>query len=301
LNKNRTEKRKPTYERKKSRIGFFFVLPWFFGTVFFFLRPLVESILYSFGEYEVTDSGYTVSVTGFSHYITMFTKDPDYIRNITSSMKNMALQVPVVLIFSLFIAVVLNKKFIGNTAAKAVFFLPIIVANGAILGIINGDVFAQGISEAGKVSHMFKSEFLSTLLLESGTNQELVNIATGMVDSVFSLIWKSGIQILIFTAGLKTISDSMYEVAKIEGATAWEVFWKVTFPMVSPMIFVNLIYTMVDNFVDFTNPVITQINRMSRMMLVEQSSAMAWFYFLVVMVAIGLIYAVINRRIYYHI
>ena len=293
--------RHSTYERRKARVGFVFIIPWIIGTVFFFFRPLVESMMYSLGAYEITDTGYTIRLTGFSHYIEIFTEDANYVRNLTDALKNMALQVPVILIFSLFMAILLNQKFVGRTAARAVFFLPIIIGNGVILSIINGDVFAQSMSASSEVSHMFQSTFLGTLLLESGMNQELVTMATGLVDSVFQLIWKSGIQILIFIAALQTVSDSMYEVAKIEGATGWETFWKVTFPIISPMIIVNMIYTVIDSFVDLDNPVMAQIDSLSQQMLIELSSAMAWFYFLVVLLLIGLIYLLVNRRVFYQV
>jgi ABC transporter, permease protein len=293
--------RHSTYERRKARVGFVFIIPWIIGTVFFFFRPLVESMMYSLGAYEITDTGYTIRLTGFSHYIEIFTEDANYVRNLTDALKNMALQVPVILIFSLFMAILLNQKFVGRTAARAVFFLPIIIGNGVILSIINGDVFAQSMSASSEVSHMFQSTFLGTLLLESGMNQELVTMATGLVDSVFQLIWKSGIQILIFIAALQTVSDSMYEVAKIEGATGWETFWKVTFPIISPMIVVNMIYTVIDSFVDLDNPVMAQIDSLSQQMLIELSSAMAWFYFLVVLLLIGLIYLLVNRRVFYQV
>ena len=91
------------------------------------------------------------------------------------------------------------------------------------------------------------------LLYETGINMTLINSVTAIVDSLFELIWKTGIQQLIFLAGLQTINASMYEVAKIEGATGWETFWKVTFPMISPMLLINIIYTLIDSFTDYSN------------------------------------------------
>lgn len=292
--------RHSTYERRKARVGFVFIIPWIIGTVFFFFRPLVESMMYSLGAYEITDTGYTIRLTGFSHYIEIFTEDANYVRNLTDALKNMALQVPVILIFSLFMAILLNQKFVGRTAARAVFFLPIIIGNGVILSIINGDVFAQSMSASSEVSHMFQSTFLGTLLLESGMNQELVTMATGLVDSVFQLIWKSGIQILIFIAALQTVSDSMYEVAKIEGATGWETFWKVTFPMITPMILVNAVYTIIDSFTTESNVVMTFISKKySSTNGQVLSSAMSWIYFMIVIVIVSVIAAIISAFVFY--
>ena len=289
-----------TYEQKKSRVAYLFLIPWVIGTVFFFIRPLVESVMYSLGSYKITDAGYSIKITGFSHYADIFTDDADYIRNIVGSLQSMLLTVPAIVLLSLFLAIVLNQKFMGRTVLRAIFFLPILVGSSAIMSIINGDVFAQSMSSGSSVSHLFQSDFLQSVLLESGMAQNMVTMATSLVDSVFKLIWKSGIQILIFIAGLQTISDSMYEVAKIEGATAWECFWKVTVPMLSSTILLNLIYTIVDSFVDFSNVVMEQIDALSKEMFIELSSAMAWFYFLIVLVFIVIVYALVNRRVFYY-
>ena len=289
-----------TYEQKKSRVAYLFLIPWVIGTVFFFFRPLIESVMYSLGSYEITDTGYTIKLTGFSHYVEIFTSDADYIRNITKSLQSMVLTVPSIVLLSLFISIILNQKFRGRTAFRAIFFLPILVGSSAIMSILNGDVFAQSMSSGTHVSYLFQSDFLKSVLLESGIAENVVTTATGLVDSVFQLIWKSGIQILIFIAGLQNISDSMYEVAKIEGATAWECFWKVTVPMLSSTILINLIYTIIDSFVDFSNPVMKQIDTLSKQMYIEMSSAMAWFYFLIVLILIIIVYALINRKVFYY-
>lgn len=290
-----------TYEQKKRRVAYLFLIPWMIGTIFFFFRPLIESVIYSLGTFEITDSGYHISVTGFFHYIEIFTGNADYLRNITQALQNMILSVPAIVLLSLFLAVLLNQKFAGRTIFRSIFFLPILIGSSALMSLISGDVVASSIMSDSSVSHLFQSNFLQSVLLESGVAENLVSGVTSLVDSVFELIWKSGIQILIFLAGLQTISDSLYEVAKIEGATAWECFWKVTVPMLSSTILINLIYTIVDSFVDYSNPVMKQIDTLSKQMFIEESQAMAWFYFLVVLAFIGVIYALLNRHVFYYI
>lgn len=289
-----------TYEQKKRRVAYLFLIPWMIGTIFFFFRPLIESVIYSLGTFEITDSGYHISVTGFSHYIEIFTGNADYLRNITQALQNMILSVPAIALLSLFLAILLNQKFAGRTIFRSIFFLPILIGSSALMSLISGDVVASSIMSDSSVSHLFQSNFLQSVLLESGVAENLVSGVTSLVDSVFELIWKSGIQILIFLAGLQTISDSLYEVAKIEGATAWECFWKVTVPMLSSTILINLIYTIVDSFVDYSNPVMKQIDTLSKQMFIEESQAMAWFYFLVVLAFIGVIYALLNRHVFYY-
>ncbi len=293
-------KKNTTYEQRKSRVAYLFLIPWIIGTVFFFFRPLVESVMYSLGTYEILDNGYNITITGFDNYREILSGDAEYVRNITAALEKMALSTPAIVLLSLFLAIILNQKFFGRTVARAVFFLPVLIGGSAIMSIINGDVISQSMSSGAKVSQLFQSSFLQSVLLESGLTEGVVRTATNLVDSVFQLIWKSGIQIMIFLAGLQTISDSLYEVAKIEGATAWECFWKVTFPMLSSTILINLIYTVVDSFIDFENPVMIQINSTTRQMFIEQSSAMAWFYFLIVLVVIIVVYALVNRHVFYY-
>ena len=289
-----------SYERKKRRVAYWFLLPWMIGTVFFFFRPMIESVMYSLGTFSITDEGYSVTVTGFSHYIEIFTGDADYIRNILDSFKNMLLTVPTIVMLSLFFAILLDRKFRGRTFFRALFFLPVLVGSSALLSMIGGDVVADNMISAGSVSHLFQSSFLQSVLRESGVAESVVSSLTALVDSVFSLLWKSGIQILIFLAGLSGIPDSLYEVASIEGATKWECFWKVTFPMLSSTLLIGLIYTIVDSFTDNADPVMAQIDTLSKQMFIEESQAMAWSYFGLVLIVIVAVYLLVDRHVFYN-
>lgn len=289
-----------SYEQKKRRVAYWFLLPWMIGTVFFFFRPMIESVMYSLGTFSITDEGYSVTVTGFSHYIEIFTGDADYIRNIMDSFKNMLLTVPTIVMLSLFFAILLDRKFRGRTFFRALFFLPVLVGSGALLSMIGGDVVADNMISAGSVSHLFQSSFLQSVLRESGVAESVVSSLTALVDSVFSLLWKSGIQILIFLAGLSGIPDSLYEVASIEGATKWECFWKVTFPMLSSTLLIGLIYTIVDSFTDNADPVMAQIDTLSKQMFIEESQAMAWSYFGLVLIVIVVVYLLVDRHVFYN-
>lgn len=289
-----------SYEQKKRRVAYWFLLPWMIGTVFFFFRPMIESVMYSLGTFSITDEGYSVTVTGFSHYIEIFTGDADYIRNIMDSFKNMLLTVPTIVMLSLFFAILLDRKFRGRTFFRALFFLPVLVGSSALLSMIGGDVVADNMMSAGSVSHLFQSSFLQSVLRESGVAESVVSSLTALVDSVFSLLWKSGIQILIFLAGLSGIPDSLYEVASIEGATKWECFWKVTFPMLSSTLLIGLIYTIVDSFTDNADPVMAQIDTLSKQMFIEGSQAMAWSYFGLVLIVIVAVYLIVDRHVFYN-
>ena len=298
----RQKKHVMPYESKKILAGFLFVSIWVIGFIFFFLLPFLQSVRYSFSDIVLNpNGGYTLNFIGWKNYIKAFTTDAEFLPAVFSSLGAMLYQVPIIVLFSLFVAIILNQKFVGRTFVRGIFFIPIIVANGVILSIMNGDVLSQTIMQGSSSSTLFQSEFLYELMFKSGMSQEFVNGLTGVVDSLFALIWKSGIQIIIFLAGLQTIADSMYEAAKIEGATGWETFWKITFPMISPMIILNLIFTIIDSFTDYNNVVMKYINEQQIGMRLAYSSTLGWIYFLMVAVIIVMVYLIINKRVFYQV
>ena len=298
----RQKKHDMPYESKKRLAGFLFVSIWVIGFIFFFLLPFLQSVRYSFSDIVLNpNGGYTLNFIGWKNYIKAFTTDAEFLPAVFSSLGAMLYQVPIIVLFSLFVAIILNQKFVGRTFVRGIFFIPIIVANGVILSIMNGDVLSQTIMQGSSSSTLFQSEFLYELMFKSGMSQEFVNGLTGVVDSLFALIWKSGIQIIIFLAGLQTIADSMYEAAKIEGATGWETFWKITFPMISPMIILNLIFTIIDSFTDYNNVVMKYINEQQIGMRLAYSSTLGWIYFLMVAVIIVMVYLIINKRVFYQV
>ena len=116
----------------------------------------------------------------------------------------------------------------------------------------------------------------------------LVKYVTEAINNIYDIVNRAGVQMLIFLAGLQSISPAIYESCKIDGATAWETFWKITFPMISPMILVNGVYTVIDSFTTDSNAVMKYIaNKYSEADGNVISSAMAWIYFLVVMLIIA--------------
>ena len=286
------------YERRKSLSGFLYTLPWLIGTVYFFLIPLASSLLYSFNKLTIEPNKLLMSFQGMRYYEQALSKD--YIRMLVESIGGLLYQAPTILIFSLFIAVILNQKFIGRTLFRGVFFLPLIIATGVVLGIMNGDVVASAMMNGQTNSALFDTVSVKTLLLDVGMPYELVDALYTIINGIFELTWKSGIQILLFLAGLQTIPSSVYEACKIEGSTGWETFWKITFPMISPVIMLNLIYTIIDNFTDSaSNQVMITINRLSQQHNLELSAAMSWIYFVIVFLLILVVYALVNRKVYY--
>lgn len=292
------------YERRKSLYGYGFIAIWIVGTIKWFLIPLITSLIYSFQNVTPETGGPVSTWAGISNYKYAFMSDPNYRELLVQVLKETFQTAPLIIVFSLFIAVILNQKFRGRTFARAVFFLPVIIATGPVYNIINGDLKTNGNSDASQFSTMFKTDLvkeLQTFLGIYGISEDLTTQIETLTTNVFSLVWSSGIQILIFLAALQNIPPSAREAAQIEGATSWEYFWKIILPYVSPMILANLIFTIIDSFTSPTNAVMTRVLEVQNDWQYGLAAAMAWTYFAIVLAAIGLVTMIINHFIYYEV
>ncbi len=286
------------YERKKRLAGALFILPWAVGFLALFLRPIVSSMLYSVTNATIAQ-GMKGDFIGFANYIKAFASDQKFVQYLAGELGNFLYNVPVILSFSLFMAVILNQKFRGRTVMRAIFFIPVVCGSGIILQIMSGDALSQSVISGARSSMLYQSSALEQILLEVGVGEELVSTLTGIVSNIFNLTWKSGLQILLFISGLNAIPSHLYEAAHVEGATSWEAFWKITLPMVSPIIMVNLIYTVIDSFTDYSNTVMTYILDFGKRLEFSYSATLSWIYFVIVALIVGIVYAVINRRVAY--
>lgn len=293
------------YERRKGLYGYGFIAIWILGTIYFFILPLIESLIYSFNETKVSQGGMQMKFIGMQNYYNAFRKDQDYSQALTTVLGDTALKTPLILIFSIFIAVILNQKFKGRTFARAVFFLPVIIATGPVIDIINGNMSTGGYAGGSEqFSSMFEADLVDQLLNFLGVyniSDKLTTMINSLTSDIFNLVWNSGIQILLFLSALQGIPFSAKEAAQMEGATAWEYFWKITIPYISPMILTSLVYTVVDSFVDPGNEVMTIVLNKSSNWEHGYSAAMAWAYFLIVGIVLAILVAIINKFVYYEV
>ena len=211
------------------------------------------------------------------------------------SIKDIPVTVITIVIVSLAIAVVLNRKFFGRTAVRAIFFVPVIVASGIVISILNGDAMASTMMAGQKSSAMLQVSGLTDIMMQMGLPEKMITTVTGMANGIFDYLWKSGIQILLFLAALQTISPSLYEASALEGATGWDNFWKISMPMVSPMILLAFIYSIIDSFTDYDNQYMQKIKDFATSLNVEYSSTLSLLYFVVITLFIGLAYLIIKR------
>ncbi len=293
------------YEKRKALYGLGFVALWLVGTIYFFLMPLIQSLIYSFNETQVKSGKMGMKWVGFGNYVKAFRVHQEYSKQLVEVLGDTALKTPLILIFSIFIAVILNQKFKGRTFARAVFFLPVIIATGPVIDIINGNMSTGGYAGGSEqFSTLFEADLVDQLLNFLGVyniSDKLTTIINNLTSDIFNLVWNAGIQILLFLSALQGIPFSAKEAAQMEGATAWEYFWKITIPYISPMILTSLVYTVVDSFVDPGNGVMTIVLNTSASWEHGYSAAMAWAYFLIVAVVLGILVAIINKFVYYEV
>jgi len=290
-------------EQKKRIYGMLFVAPWFFGFVLLMAVPFIQSLWFSFNKLSITAEGYELNQIGLANYYQIFFSDPWYVRRLTESVMNMVLNVPLIIFFSLFTATLLSQKFPGRLFARAIIFLPVVLASGVIANLDSQNLLAQLMGSAssdmeGNYSGMRSLE-LAPLLLDAGMSMQFVSYLTGAVDRIYQIISSSGVQILIFLAGLQSVSPSLYESAKIEGATGYESFWKITFPMISPLILTNTVYTIIDSFNSNSVTAMIQETAFGQFNF-GVSAAMSWVYFLLISIILGVSTYLISRRVFYY-
>ena len=299
----KTEKRKRpgfrlSFTARRAVAGRLFLLPWMIGALYFFVLPFIQGVVYTVNKVSFTPQGVQFTFVGIKNCLSAFT-DLDFTKNLTSSLTNMIPQVVIIVFFSLFVAIILRGKFRGRALARAIFFLPVIISSGVVITVLKENVMSgvgMGMKEA---SFLFEAPSFEDTLSNLGLPQKVLEIFTSIVNQLFDLMWKSGVQILLLLAAVNNIPQSSYEVADMEGATEWEKFWKITFPMVSPTLLVAVIYSIIDSFTDYGNSVMRMVSEKMSQGYYEYSSTLAFIYFGCVLLIIGLVGLILSRRVFY--
>ncbi|MCI9420378.1 MAG: sugar ABC transporter permease [Eubacterium sp.] len=300
------QRKKKTLAFKNAVAGYLFIAPFILGFILFMVVPLGQSLLMTFNEVvPMSDgTGFSMSWAGIKNYKDAFTVDPEFVPFLISEVTTMLVNTPATLIFSFFIALLLNQNFKGRGVVRAIFFLPVILSSGVIVGVEYNNALLQDMKEviADTSNDASITGVLEKILVTSDSSpiSMMFWYVFDIINKVYDIAIASGIQIIMFLSALQTISPSMFEAAKIEGCTAWESFWKITFPMVSSMILVNVVYTVIDFFLKTDNTVMTKISEEVGKLNYGFSSAMAWVYFLCVIVILGIVSLIISKRVYYY-
>lgn len=290
-------------QRRKAKAGYLFILPFIIGFLAFMVKPFFQSLYMSFCNVELTAGSFTPIWQGLANYIYCFRVDPEFNRLLVEEMSRMMVYSVAILIFSFFVALILNQEFKGRAFVRAIFFLPVILSSGVIIGLDSNNQLMANLANTIESSTQGISitDGLETVLRTAGVGTRAFETVFDLIDNIYDVAVASGIQIIIFLTGLQTIPSAMYEAAEIEGCTKWESLWKITFPMISSLLLVNWIYTVIDFSMRSDNQVIEKIQTV----MIDQlnygaASAMSWVYFVLILAFVGVTSLIINKGVYYY-
>lgn len=289
---------------RRALAGYAFILPFVLGFLFIFLYALITSVMFSCSDISLSENGYSLNFAGLKYFKEILLVHPTYNRSLINSLKNTLINVPLVIMFSFFMAVMLNQKFRGRAFVRMMFFTPVILSTGILQKMDNFSELQCGLSGAAETSiSSFTGIFdLGSLLLSLNIAPKAVLYITSGVESIYQIINLSGIQMLVFLMALQSISPSLYEASSIEGATAWENMWKITFPMVSPYILTNVVYTVIDSFTSYNNPVMEEIQAVSKGSTLNYSylTSMSLLYFLIIAILLAAVSVILSKAVFYN-
>ena len=292
-------KRLMTIRRRNSLTGYMFMFPWLIGLFLFTLYPIFLSLRISFSNVSVRIGGFDLIFAGFEHYIVLLTQDVQFNEFLLNDIRFMSLSLFIVLPFSLIVAVMLNAKFKARALFRMVFFLPVIIMSGPAIGRMMGDMGGLFINQ----------RFIMFLLMIMP--DMMTDAVSFVLSNLVTFMWFSGVQILIFLAGLQKIDGSIYEAAEIDGASKWESFWKITLPYMKMLILINALYTIIEiaNFGGSASPhegnwnvqIDQQVGQINFIILQNVhnaarpfsfSAAMSWIYALSILLILLVVYGI---------
>lgn len=288
--KEKMKKIKPgRLAQKEARMGYVFILPWIIGAIVFLIMPLFQSFYYSMCKVTFSPLGLIFDYKGRANYAQIFGQDPTFLTALVNYLVTTAISAPVIVVFALIIAMLLNSKIKCRGLFRLIYFLPVIVVSGPVMNMLSG----QGATTISSIDSTLIENFLASYLpsaLASTIAEQFANIT--------QTLWYSGVQILIFLSALQKINPSLYEAAKIDGGSSWECFWKITLPTIKPMILLNVVYSIVYLSNNEQNSIIVTIQ--STMFNAAKgygyASAMAWLYSILETLIVVVFAAVLMTR-----
>ncbi len=266
----------------KSRYGYMFTTHWIIGIVIFFALPLIQSVIFSFSKISFAlDGSLTTSFVGTENYHYILMEDVEYEKWLTDSLTSYLYSLPLIILLSMSLALILNQKFRGRLFFRALYFLPVIISTGAVINLIfktsGSDMSDIGVSDAYSANMISVDDIVKLLDIDG----EIATVITSTISKIFDLVWSCGIQIVLFLAGLQSVPQSFFEASRVEGATKWEEFWFITFPMLSRVTLLVTVFTMVELITSERTTLIRRVYSMMRAGSYDTTSAMLWFYFLI--------------------
>ena len=264
-----------------------FISVWVIGFIVFFAIPICQSVWFSLCDVTFDNSGVVTKYVGLAHYKYALLDSGAYTATLTTSLTSLLYQLPIILLISMVLSLILNQKFKGRTFFRALFFLPVIIATGIVMEILfmtTGSMSDSSVNESLSANMFNVTDIMKFLSLPTG----VASYVGKAISNIFDLIWSSGIQTVLYIAGLQSVPASLYEASHVEGATKWEEFWFITFPSLSQVTLLVIIFTMVEQFTSSRNPMIKSMYTLMKGGNYDETSAVLWFYFALVAVVMGI-------------
>ena len=299
MKKINNNKKHLSLKSQHAKWAWVFLAPWLIGIAVFFVWPMAQAVIYSFSRLTVTAAGFQLDWVALENYSYLFTKDTFFLPNLTQALGEVVPSVLMITAFSLFIAVILKEKFFGRSAARTVFFFPVMIASGVIITILKEQVMMSVSTSDNNAAYLFQAPDLVSTFASFGLPEFVLTSITDIVNGFFDLTWKSGVQMLLLLSAINNIPVSFYEAAVLDGADAWVKFWKITFPAITPSLLVVIIYTIIDSFLDYDNLVMSMIRDYYQNNNYTYSATIGVIYFVCILALVGLVSLIMRKLVVY--
>ena len=299
MNKRKQKKLSLTYERRNAVWGLLFLAPWIVGTLLFFLWPVIDAFMLVFCDVSFSPEGMIREFVGVENIKNVFFRDVYPLQCIERSLREIALNLVVVMALSILIALLLNQSFLGRAFARTAFALPVIVGTGILIKIFKGDLFVQSSDVTQAAGTVFQGDAIRQMLLQADISTKLVDTIVGVVNNIVDILWKCGVEILLFLSGLQAIPSYLYEVCDIDGATSWQKFWLITFPLMTPFIMLNAIYIIIDSATYYSNAVMKEVGWKFDALMYGYSNTLAFAYCIIIGIIVAIVGGLLARRVTY--
>ena len=299
MEKPKKAKKHLSLKAQHAKWAWVFLAPWLIGISVFFVWPMAQAVIYSFSRLTITAKGFQLDWVALENYTHLFTRDTFFLPNLTEALGEVIPSVLMITAFSLFIAVILKEKFFGRSAARTVFFFPVMIASGVIITILKEQVMMSVSTGDDTAAYLFQAPDLVSTFAAFGLPDFVLTSITDIVNGFFDLTWKSGVQMLLLLSAINNIPQSFYEAAVLDGAGAWVKFWKITFPAITPSLLVVIIYTVIDSFLDYDNLVMSMIRDYYQNNNYTYSATIGVIYFVCILAFVGLVSLVMRKLVVY--
>lgn len=260
---------------------------------------MIQAIWLVFCDVSFDKNGLVTEFTGFENFKNVFLKNVWPLQCIAHSLKGIAIDLAVVLAVSVLLALLLNQKFKGRAFVRTAFALPVIIGTGILIKVFKADLFIQSSAMTDGAGTVFQGDALQQILIQAGLPQNFIESVVGIVSDVVDIIWKCGVEILLLLSGLQAIPTYLYEACNIDGATSWQKFWLITFPLMTPFILLCTVYIIIDSATYYDNWVMAEIGYKFDALQYGYANTMALAYCIVIGLVIAAAVALISKRVTY--